>query len=128
MFNINIYIKGLKLSFALGHSNLRTGPGSTGQNIHTLTPTHVLQGLNLYHVAYSYFFFDRKTLREALRALRCGTQDLNPGWEHSNQWPLPLHREPLRWLILIFDNTFSKFPSIKHCLFSDHRGTICSEL
>ena len=27
--------------------------------------------------------------------IKCRTQDLNPGWEPPNQWPLPLRREPL---------------------------------
>jgi len=45
------------------------------------------------HVAYHLMHSAEKSWNKS--RIKCRTQDLNPGWEPPNQWPLPLRREPL---------------------------------
>ena len=45
------------------------------------------------HVAYHLMYSVGKSWNKS--RIKCRTQDLNPGWEPPNQWPLPLRREPL---------------------------------
>ena len=70
--------------------------------------------LHLHHLCFFYW----KTSRETPEPQRCGTQDSNPGQEHSGQWPLALCCEPLRICIIFFGM------HIDCCVGAHHAGIV----
>ena len=73
--------------------------------------------LHLHHLCFFYW----KTSRETPEPQRCGTQDSNPGQEHSGQWPLALCREPLRICIIFFGI------HIDCCVGAHHAGIVVQD-